>query len=271
MASSLSDAYICGADIRFSDKYVRSDQHNFNTDYLLSGTVSPHENSAFLFAVGPSLNNKVFRFSAMDQTGEGLLSYDEKGDSPCFVFKSVAACRFVCYESEGLIKRTYAPVAKDFSALLEEYEKCLLALQGKEWARTSFVNCFANEVYNWFALGREGTLFALKNEERIKKNPVTSPLFPRTVFQRLRLRFSAVRPVFRPSRRGKACRCLRIFQRDGRIFQGRMPVCGREKHFRCGDPRNAQTSVERSHCGKEFHCGRLSKPSRSPSLSVWAG
>ena len=170
MASSLSDAYICGADIRFSDKYVRSDQHNFNTDYLLSGTVSPHENSAFLFAVGPSLNNKVFRFSAMDQTGEGLLSYDEKGDSPCFVFKSVAACRFVCYESEGLIKRTYAPVAKDFSALLEEYEKCLLALQGKEWARTSFVNCFANEVYNWFALGREGTLFALKNEERIKKS-----------------------------------------------------------------------------------------------------
>lgn len=169
MASSLSDAYICGADIRFSDKYVRSDQHNFNTDFLLSGTVSPHENSAFLFAVGPSLNNKVFRFSAMDQTGEGLLSYDEKGDSPCFVLKSVAACRFVCYESEALIKRTYAPVAKDFSALLEEYEKCLPVLQGKEWARTSFVNCLANEVYNWFASGREGALFALKNEERIKK------------------------------------------------------------------------------------------------------
>ncbi len=166
---SAAEMYVCGTDLCFSDEFIRADLRNFNTDFLFNGMASPAENEALLFAVGVSLNNKVFRLSMIRRQAARLFSFDANGNSPFFVLHCIAASRYVCYENECLVKKYPSAAPTDYSALLEEYEKSAAALCEFSWVQKPFVNLFAQEVYTWLAAGGEGEKFVLEHAGRIRE------------------------------------------------------------------------------------------------------
>ena len=164
-----AEMYVCGTELCFSDEFIRADLRNFNTDFLFNGMASPAENEALLYAVGVSLNNKVFRLSMIRKQAVRLLSFDANGNSPFFVLHCIAASRYVCYENESFVKRYPASEQTDYAALLDEYEKSFASLAQTDWVQKPFVNLFAQEVYTWLATGGEGVSFVLEHAERIRE------------------------------------------------------------------------------------------------------
>lgn len=164
-----AEMYVCGTELCFSDEFIRADLRNFNTDFLFNGMASPAENEALLYAVGVSLNNKVFRLSMIRKQAVRLLSFDANGNSPFFVLHCIAASRYVCYENESFVKRYPASAQTDYAALLDEYEKSFASLAQTDWVQKPFVNLFAQEVYTWLAAGGEGVSFVLEHAERIRE------------------------------------------------------------------------------------------------------